>query len=147
MKMQIPVVDWKIEPFHFGNVDGVPYTDDITISDRNGFEVCTVEANPILCNWHEKLEIDHWADAPGIAHIERPISQVLSTATLIAAAPKLMVAAAAGLGALQRAKNLIGCDDKAVNVAISFLEEAIKECQNEGWAAMIIQSAMEVEDA
>lgn len=67
-----------------------PY--DVNILDANGFRIAKVEATPILSGYSEKLGIDHWADAPGTAYIERTADELNANVSLIEAAPDMLAA-------------------------------------------------------
>lgn len=66
------------------------YVDAYTVVDSRGFQI---EDTPmsILDDYTEK-GYRHWADAPGVTYIERPLPERGANARLIAAAPELVAA-------------------------------------------------------
>ena len=65
------------------------YVDAARVIGPDGFPVADPEATAIR-EGYEELGIDHWADAPGRAYIERPESEWRANARLIAAAPETL---------------------------------------------------------
>lgn len=65
------------------------YSDVVTVIDSQGLEVVTAEHCPIMQNYDERLEIDHWAD-DARAFRELPEHEQAANAYLIAAAPDLL---------------------------------------------------------
>lgn len=74
-----------------------PYTvapNGRTIAAADGFSVATLDlCKSIVPGWSEKFPgLQHWADAPGEAYIERPEEELDAVAALFAAAPDLLAA-------------------------------------------------------
>lgn len=61
----------------------------IDILGADGYPVAELRMTAILPDYYTRLGIEHWADAPGRAYIERDPEEVLATAHLLAAAPEL----------------------------------------------------------
>lgn len=68
------------------------YDELVSVVDEDGFEVVDVDHMPILFRYEEKLNIDHWAHAPGVAYLELSLEEQAKRAYLVAAAPELLEA-------------------------------------------------------
>lgn len=77
------------------------YSDELSITDSNGFEHVSATRTAILLDYAEKLGIPHWADSPDA---RRDISEEeqAANARLIAAVPDLLAVAQDALSGLRR---------------------------------------------
>lgn len=58
------------------------------VVDTNGFPIADLHSICVKSDWH-KLGINHWAEAPGKAYIERSDKEVKANKKLISAAPEM----------------------------------------------------------
>lgn len=58
------------------------------VVDKDGFTIAEADSTGVFPNW-ASLGIQHWADAPGKAFIDRADDEVEANTNLIAAAPEL----------------------------------------------------------
>ena len=76
------------------------YSDCLTVTDKDGFEIVDVKAVAVLQGYSEKLSIDHWANSPKASR-ELSEEEFDANTRLIAAAPELLRALAETLRRLE----------------------------------------------
>lgn len=62
------------------------------ILGADGYPVAELSLIAIRCDYVERFGVNHWAEAPGKAYIERPIEEVEANGHLIKSAPDLLKA-------------------------------------------------------
>lgn len=66
---------------------------DLYVLDSDGFPIATIEASPILHNWHERYpDMPHWADGADDGRTQkfRSDDEVAANAHLLRTAPELL---------------------------------------------------------
>lgn len=107
------------------------FNEDVPILDARGFCIARIEASPILDNYSEKLNIDHWAMLPGESFIDLPEGEIEANARLTASAPCLLRALKGLMDDIDTAY-LCVCPDKEKTCRFCVARAAITKSTGKG---------------